>query len=151
MVSKHFTIQEFVYPEAYEKYGEKSIDLIDKRLIYIAEFLREDIGLPVTINDWHIGGQFHESGLRDPNTKTGSPLSAHKKGKAIDPKVKGWDGKMWYDYVRRNAAKLYALGLRRIEDRKIATTWCHMDTKEHEELNTIQIVDLKIVTERIKF
>ncbi len=60
-------------------------------------------------------------------------------------------GNEWYEYVKKNAKKLYELGLRGIEDRKIATTWCHMDTKEHGEPNTIQIVDLTTVVERIKF
>ena len=150
-ISEHFDIREFVGPETFEKWGSKSIDLFDPKLIDIAEFLRTDIGKPVTINNWHIGGQYHESGLRSPETKTGAKLSAHKIGKAIDPKVKDYDGERWYAYVKSNAKKLYELGLRRIEDRKIATTWCHMDTKEHGEPNTIYIIDLTKVTEKIKF
>ncbi len=150
-VSEHFVLQEFINPVTFEKEGEKSIDLIDKKLIDIAEFIRVDIGLPVTINNWHLDGEFKESGLRDKNTLTGAKKSAHKLGQAIDPKVKGYDGQKWYDYVVKNASKLYSLGLRRIEDKSIATTWCHMDTKEHNQKNTIQVVDLTKIVERIKF
>src|SRR3990167_1994095 len=149
-VSEHFVLQEFINPDDFEESKENSIDLIDHRLIDIAEFTRKDLGKPVTINNWHTGGKYKESGLRDPNTKTGSKKSAHKAGKAIDVKAKGFGGKEWYDWVKKNAKKLYDLGLRSIEDKKIATTWCHMDTKEHGEPNVIQIVDLTIITERIK-
>ncbi len=147
-VSEHFIAQEFINPETFKKEGAKSIKLIDPKLIDIAEFLRTDIGAPITINNWHIGGQYHESGLRDPNTSTGAKLSAHKVGKAIDPKAKGFDGQKWYEYVKKNAKKLYALGLRRIEDKSIATTWCHMDTKEHGK-KCIQVVNLTDVVDEI--
>lgn len=149
-ISPHFVLEEFINPADFELHKEESINLIDKKLIDIIEFVRTDTGLPITINNWHTGGQYHESGLREKNTKTGAPKSAHKIGKAIDPKIKGWGGQEWYEYVKKNAKKLYNLGLRRIEDRSIATTWCHMETKEHGEPNVIQIIDLTKVTERIK-
>jgi hypothetical protein len=148
-ISEHFIVQEFINPETYKKDGDQSIKLIDSRLIEIAEFLRMDLGIPITINNWHVGGRFHESGLRDPNTTTGAKLSAHKIGKAIDVKAKGFDGQRWYEYVKKNYKKLYDLGLRRIEDRSIATTWCHMDTKEHGK-KCIQVIDRTDVIEEIK-
>lgn len=149
MVSPHFTIEEFVDKATFEAEGENSITFIDKNLISIAEFIRTDIGKPVTINNWHTGGQFKESGLRNPNTTTGAKKSTHKTGKAIDVKVKGMGGKEWYEYVVKNAKKLYELGLRRIEDKSLATTWCHMDTKEHGKKGVIQVVDLTDIVEEI--
>jgi len=148
-VSEHFVIQEFVDQATFEAEGENSITFIDKNLINIAEFIRTDINKPVTINNWHTGGQFKESGLRNANTSTGAKKSAHKLGKAIDVKAKDMGGKEWYEYVVKNAKKLYELGLRRIEDKSIATTWCHMDTKEHGKNGIIQVVDLTKVTEEI--
>jgi hypothetical protein len=68
----------------------------------------------------------------------------------MDIKIKGFFGDDWYGYVKNNAKTLYDLGLRRIEDKSIATTWCHMDTKEHREIDVIQVVDKVKVTERIK-
>jgi len=145
-----FKVQEFINPTTYAREGDKSIELIDHKLIAIADFVREDTDLPVTINNWHEGGQYEESGLRDKDSKTGAPKSMHKLGKGMDLKIKGWDGQKWYDYVKLNSKKLYDLGLRRIEDKKISTTWCHMDTKEHGLKDTIQIVDKIKVTETIK-
>lgn len=148
-VSKSFVVQEFINPDAYALIGDESISLIDSRLIGIAQWIRDDIGKSITINNWHNGGKFKESGLRDKNTGTGAKGSQHKLGKAIDPKVEGMTGKKWYDYVKKNASQLYALGVRRIEHYSLATTWCHIDTKEHGK-KCIQVVDLKKVVEEIK-
>lgn len=150
MTSKYFKVQEFINPDTYKELGDDSINLIDPDLIIIADFIREDIGIPIIINNWHLGGQYKESGLRHKDSRTGAPKSTHKLGKGMDIKIKGFFGDDWYGYVKNNAKKLYDLGLRRIEDKSIATTWCHMDTKEHREIDVIQIVDKVKVTERIK-
>lgn len=147
--SKYFDIQEFIDPATYSEEGENSITFIDKKLIDIAEFVRETLGKPVTINNWHTGGQYKESGLRNKNTTTGAKRSAHKLGKGIDVKAKEMVGNEWYEFVKKHAKKLYDLGLRRIEDKTLATTWCHMDTKEHGKKGIIQVVDLTKVTEEI--
>jgi hypothetical protein len=147
-VSTHFDIREFVYPEAFKTHGVNAITLIDKKLIAIAEFIRIKTGVPITINNWHTGGPFKESGLRDPNTTTGAKLSQHKLGKAIDPKAKGYDGQKWYNFVKENAKALYDLGARRIEHKSLATTWLHIDLKEHNK-KCIQVVDLTKVVEEI--
>lgn len=150
MVSEHFCIQEFVDPQTFKDRGEASIGLINKKLIDIAEFIRSKIGKPVTINNWHTGGQYKESGLRNPNTKTGAKFSQHKLGNAIDCKASGFGGNEWYEFVNANAKELYNLGVRRIEDKKLATTWLHIDTKEHGK-QCIQVIDLTKVIEEIKF
>jgi len=146
----NFKPQDFINPTTYAKLGDASIDLIDHKLIVLADFIYEDTGLKPYINNWHEGGQYKESGLRDKDSKTGAPKSTHKLGKGMDLKIKGWSGKEWYEYVKKNFKKLYELGLRRIEDKSIATTWCHMDTKEHRLKDTIQVVDKVKVTETIK-
>lgn len=148
-ISEHFVIQEFVDQATFEAEGENSITFVDKKLIDIAEFVRTEIGLPVIINNWHTGGQYKESGLRNKNTTTGAKKSAHKLGKGIDVKAKEMGSKEWYEFVKKHAKKLYDLGLRRIEDKTLATTWCHMDTKEHGKKGIIQVVDLTKVTEEI--
>lgn len=147
-VSEHFDLREFVDPITYAQKSSAAIDLIDRKLIGIAEFIRNKIGQPVTINNWHNGGQFKESGLRNKNTSTGAKLSQHKLGKAIDTKVNGYDGQKWYDFVKENAKELYDLGVRRIEDKSLATTWLHIDTKEHGK-KCIQVIDLTKVVEEI--
>lgn len=149
-IGKYFVLEEFINPNDFSEHKEKSIELIDNRLIKIADFIRETVGKSVTINDWHTGGKFYESGLREQNTKTGAKKSAHKEGKAIDVKVSGFGGKEWYDFVKKYAKDLYQLGARRIEDKSLATTWLHIDTKEHGYPNVITVIDLDSVVEKIK-
>jgi len=149
MISAHFDLREFIDPVTYQARGEDSIGLINKKLIAIAEFVRTKLGKPVTINNWHTGGQYKESGLRNPNSKTGAKLSQHKLGNAIDCKVNGYGGNEWYQFVKDNAKELFNLGVRRIEDKNIATTWLHIDCKEHGK-KCIQVVDLTKVIEEIK-
>ena len=148
-ISKHFDLEEFIDPVTFEQEGEGSIAFIDRSLIDINEFIREESGLPIKINDWHKGGKFKESGLRDRNSTIGAKKSAHKLGKATDSKIKGWDGQDWYDFVKKHAKKLYELGLRQIEDKTLATTWGHLSTREHGKKGIIQVVDLTKVTEEI--
>lgn len=149
-ISEHFELEEFINPADFAEHKENSIDLIDRKIIDIAEFIRTDTGKPVTINNWHTGGQYKESGLREATTTTGAKKSAHKEGKAIDVKIKDWTGNEWYEYVKKNAKKLYQLGARRIEDKSLATTWLHIDTKEHGLPNVITVIDLTKVVEKIK-
>ena len=53
-ISKNFKIQEFVPPAIYAQYGDRSQWFIDQKLVDIAEFIRTEFDLPVTINNWHI-------------------------------------------------------------------------------------------------
>lgn len=148
-ISEHFVAQEFIDPVTFEQEGENAITFIDNKLIAINEFIRTETGLPVTINNWHTGGQFKESGLRNKNTTTGAKKSAHKLGKATDSKIKGWGGQEWYDFIVKHAKRLYDLGLRQIEDKSLATTWGHLSTREHGKKGIIQVVDLTKITEEI--
>lgn len=148
-VSEHFDLREFIDPVTWAEYGVNSDKLIDGRLIDIAEFVRKKTDKGITINSWHMGGQFKESGLRNKNTTTGAKLSQHKLGKAIDLKAVGFNGTTWYSFVKENAKALYDLGVRRIEDKSLATTWLHIDLKEHGK-KCIQVVDLVKVVEEIK-
>jgi hypothetical protein len=148
-VTDNFFLDEFIDPLTYNDL-DNGLSKIDKRLFQIAQFIRIKTGKSVTINNWFTGGQFKESGLRRSNTTTGQPLSMHKIGKAIDLKIAGWNGKMWRVFIEANAADLFALGVRRIEDDKLATTWLHIDLKEHTLGKFIRVIDLTKQTALIK-
>lgn len=127
MISKHFDLREFVDPTTYAARGERSIELIDERIIEVAELLREMTGKPVIINNWHIGGQYHESGLRQMNTKTGARWSQHKYGRAIDCKVQGMKPEDVRNLIRVNWPAFKLAGLTTIE--KDTPTWVHLDCR----------------------
>ncbi len=88
---------------------------MDKRIITIADYLRESLKTPITINNWHIGGQRNESGLRAWNTTTGAAWSQHKYGRAADLHFEGLKPEDVRNYIRKNFAVLSAMGLTTIE------------------------------------
>lgn len=132
-VSKSFYADEFLFP------GETDINKIDLRLIEVAQFLRDQLGKPVTINNYATGGQYKESGLRDINSTTGAKKSAHKEGKAIDVKVKGMSAKDVYEWCLKNSDTLYHMGIREIEDARYCPTWTHLSTRgDHPTIKIIK-------------
>ncbi len=86
---KYFSIREFVSECVYKLRGERSVQLIDNHLTTFMDNLREALGKPITINDWHVGGEYQWRGLRNPRSDWYSEFSQHTFGRGIDFKVKG--------------------------------------------------------------
>ena len=126
-VSKSFFADEFLHPD------ETDINKIDLRLIEVAQWLRDTLAKPVTINNYATGGQYKESGLRSLTTTTGAKKSAHKEGKAIDIKVKGKTAKDVYEFCLKHSDVLYSMGIREIEDSRYTATWTHISTRGNWE------------------
>jgi hypothetical protein len=121
-VSRSFYEDEFIYPSG-------NFCDVDPQLVGIAQWIRDTLDKPVTINNYATGGNYKESGLRSKTTTTGAKKSAHKEGKAIDIKVKGMTAKEVYDWCLVNQMKLYELGVREIEDQKYTASWVHIGTR----------------------
>ena len=83
-VSKNFILPEFVSKDIYEKFGSNSLWFIDSRIIESCQKLRDNLGIPLTINNWYYGGDRQESGLRLPGMKNYSQYSQHSFGRAVD-------------------------------------------------------------------
>ena len=79
----HFTPSEFVPRDIYIERGIKSLQLIDDRILRIADWLRDRYG-GTTINNWQWGGDREWSGLRTPDSPYYSRTSQHTFGRAID-------------------------------------------------------------------
>ena len=139
-VSANFNLKEFIDPETYKRFGDSSIWFIDNRIITLAQFIRERLNKPCTINNWSNGGQYQYSGFRPPECTIGAKLSQHRFGRGIDLKCKG----MTADEVREDIIKNFdiynKIGLTTIEDGKFAPTWCHIDIREtnQEELKIVK-------------
>jgi len=105
---EHFDVHEWVYPELYKKYlvnkkpDMKLWSVIDERVLITADRVREFVNIPVSINDWINGGNFKESGLREPSTSTGADLSQHKFGRAGDLKFNSskWNPELLRQYMK---------------------------------------------------
>lgn len=169
-VAPNFYLDEFVDPYTYFNCDDHGLSKLDKCLFDLAQLLRYLHGKPITINNWwsfyiekkdkwpldHIINRIEQSktlykwsGLRTDRSPYGGPLSAHRVGKAIDPK--GNEVEL-YNIVKKNAEAFYKLGLRRLEDFTITPGWLHKDTLERNTRpNSIRVVDKVRCTRTIKF
>lgn len=83
---RHFTLQELVSRQTYERFGQQAWRFLDQAALVGIDTLRDIYG-PCTINNWHRGGEFEYSGHRaDGEYPASSPWSAHRHGKAFDLK-----------------------------------------------------------------
>jgi hypothetical protein len=81
--AEYFAIHELVPPKTYEARGEKAWQLIDPKLIYLIDALREEFG-QATINNYKYGGNRQWSGLRTSDSPYYSAYSQHSFGRAAD-------------------------------------------------------------------
>lgn len=83
-VQKNFLLVEFLPPSIYGRLGDRGKYLVKDGVYDLAQFYRDTIGLPIKVNDWHVGGDLKERGYREYGSATGSPISYHKVGMAFD-------------------------------------------------------------------
>lgn len=123
---RHFNLRELVTPEIWATRGERCADLLDPRALRVLDDLRDKFG-PVTVNNWHSGGTYKESGLRDPFTSTGAMWSQHKFGRAFDCKFKGATPREVFDHLTAHAADWPEITV--LEDVDKTPTWLHFDVR----------------------
>jgi len=124
----HFKLQELVAPSIFERLGDDAWNLLDEKALRALESIREKFG-PIIVNNWHAGGQYKESGLREQDTRTGAPKSAHKRGMAFDCKSSKYTPAQMCAYVMANPDEFPYV--RRIENPDDTRTWLHVDSVEH--------------------
>lgn len=126
---KHFVLQELVCPDVYNKYGKTAWSFLDKRLLDTIEFLREELGKPIIINNWHRDGSYTQRGLRCNTcelvrTKEDPYMSAHNFGQGVDMTFKGMSAKDVRRWIIKNQHKLpYNIRL------ETDVSWVHLDVR----------------------
>lgn len=131
-VCDHFVIQEFVPEIIYLYRGEKAWQLIDHHLLENYDSLREQLGTPVRLNNWHQkDGTKQWQGLRLPEAPDYRLTSQHSYARAGDSSADGISA----EEIRT-----------RIQDREIilphpctievGVPWLHMDTRQSTDLIT---------------
>lgn len=127
-ISPNFILEEFVPKILFDYRAEKSIEMIDMRLVSLVESIRSWFNKPITINDWHKGGKLNDCGYRMPDSKTGATLSQHKFGRAADIHFSGITD---YEAIRKeiqdNWIAFKDFGLTTIEAG--TSTWLHVDIR----------------------
>lgn len=133
----NFGVRELVTPEVYAARGERAWELLDPFALRTLQSLRDKFG-PVTINNWHIGGSYKESGLRGFGSATGAMWSQHKYGRAFDCKIKGVTPKEACEYILAHMSEFPYLTV--LENPAETPSWLHFDTRNHNK-NGIWIVN----------
>lgn len=127
---KHFVIQELVPPQVYKERGEKSWELIDDRSLITLDRLREKYG-PITVNNWHTGGEREWSGLRTPDSPYYSKYSQHSFGRAIDCIFKFHPA----EYIRQAILKSKDdPAFEYINSIELGVSWVHFDIRNCDRI-----------------
>lgn len=125
-LSPHFILQELVSPEIFKHsaIGERSIDFINVNAVSTLEDLRGDFGA-ITINDWHVGGNYKNSGLRSPTCSVGAIFSAHRFGTGFDLKFSDHKAEYVYFHILNNQGKYPFIS--RMENAERTRSWLHIE------------------------
>ena len=113
-IKDYFDIQELVCRDTYNKYGNEASQRSGDRRLGKLLWLRENLGKPIYVNSWAIGGKLSERGLRcnlcslvASKTKAGTLyLSAHQMGKAVDFDVKDMKAEEVRKWIVANAVRM---------------------------------------------
>lgn len=141
-LKQNFDIRELVCPHCYKKFGEGSWQFLSTELLSALYTLRYVIfNAPITINTYHINGNYKERGLRCNrcslvyNKKT-IYLSSHCLGKGIDFNVKNKSPEEVRHSIMMNSNKFeYPIRL------ELNTTgWTHVDTYQPVD-STLNVIE----------
>lgn len=128
---KYFRIEELVSEQVFEKYGQIAWQFFDEKLLITIDWLREELGLKITINDWFWGGKYSQRGYRcnleplvlDKTKQEKIYCTAHI-GQGVDFDVEDMTSGGFRIWIEYNKDRLpYPI---RIED---GVSWNHIDIR----------------------
>lgn len=137
MVQKYFGIKELVCPHVWERFGESAWVFIDRRLLAVLLWIREELGLPIVVNNWAKGGQYSQRGLRcnccalvkEKTALEKVYLTMHGFGKAVDFGVVGMKSAEVQKWLEENKERLpYP-----IRAERDTNGWTHIDVRVDAE------------------
>lgn len=131
-VPTHLRPEEVVPREVFTMFGAKSYSLLDSRILWTADAIREWFGKPIVINNWHQGlieilklDTFDQRGFRLKPIGNAT-YSQHLFGRAIDFNIVGVSDEEVQHRIRVNAGKEAALRfVTRMEQNTVG--WTHVD------------------------
>jgi len=126
--AKNFSLQEFLSTETWDKYGHRALGFMDDRIIESAQALRDNLDVPLTINNWAYGGDRYMSGLRTQEMSIYRPFSQHSFGRAVDIISPEITAEKMRKHILQNQ-DLYP----HITTLEGNVTWLHMDCRNRTE------------------
>lgn len=128
MKTSSFDLRELVPPEVYTERGDAAWELLDPRALQTLDAIRGAVG-PITVNNWHTGGPYKESGLRTPHCATYKPYSQHTFGRAFDMKSARLTPQELHAYIIAHP-DLFPL-ITTLENITATPTWVHFDVRNN--------------------
>jgi len=136
-LKNYFKIYELVDRNVFNIFADKAWRFFRPELLETLLWIRINIDSPITINNWHSGGDFQQRGLRHnlstiTKKKTKESiiyLSGHVLGAAVDFDVKGKTADETRQWLLDNEDNLpYLIRLEHLNLRtKKTITWVHLD------------------------
>ena len=126
MTSRNFLLQQLVPPDIFRALGDKAWGLLQPDAVTTLDQLYDFYG-PMTVNNWHTGGKYKESGYRDPESTTGAVKSQHKLGNAFDIKPLKLTPQAMHASILANKDAFPLLTT--LEAIEATPTWVHFDCR----------------------
>lgn len=146
-IKDYFNIKELVDETTFKRHGENAWQFICPMLQETMLILRENIGKPITVNNWGNKGGFTQRGLRHNRSemvkdKISIYLSAHMMGKGLDFNVKGMTASEVRAWIVANQDLFpYKIRLER-NFRGKEITWIHLDVFQNDKNPKIYLFDV---------
>lgn len=139
---EYFSIQELVSPVVYNKWGQQAWMFFDEDVLRELDLIRDNLGAPIIINNWHKGGSLKQCGLRSnldeiPKTKTLKKnlyLSAHCMCKAFDLHNGFGNHRKLYDVIYDLIKKGKLKKFKRLENFNNTLVWVHVDCFQSDSI-----------------
>lgn len=131
-IKDYFDVQELVCKHVYNKFGDNAWQFFDDRLLETLFVIREKLGKPIHVNNWQVGGNLTQRGLRcnvcslvaEKTRLEKVYMSAHSQGTAVDFDVKGMTALEVRNWIKANQV-LLPYPVRLEQD----VTWVHLDMR----------------------
>lgn len=141
MISKNFDLRELVHPAIYNhpRIGARCADFLNINLAPTLEAIRHNFSDIIMINNWHTGGTFENSGLRDWHNPIGAGYSSHYYGNTADCKFKIHTPVHVYQVILNNQ-DMYPY-ITRMESAEKTVSWLHVEVGNAPRVGDIVTFD----------
>lgn len=129
---KNFKIEELVPEKVFNKYGDFCWTVLNPKILYSVQELRDHLGKSILLNDWKNGGKRHNQVLRTGDYYGRLSLSQHLFANAADCFVEGIEAQELREIVvsMKKMKKLeYITGIEK------DVSWLHFDCGIRDNLD----------------
>ena len=129
---KYFKIQELISPIVYNKWGDMAWMFFNPEVLKDLDTIRETYGSPIVINNWSVGGNLRQCGLRSNmdemvKAKKTLYLSAHCLACGFDLHASNGNNKALWQHCSHLIINKKLKMFKRLENLKDTPTWTHCD------------------------